>query len=209
MVRRGRQATIILLLILVFIQVFAVSAVAVDDFNKFDQTLDQQQTPAKATNTSIWFDVIKLVLILALIMGAAWSVVRFFGQKSAARMQGKWLQVVDEILLDHNRSIVLCKAGDVIYGLGVTDHNISLLFRLDNDNINQEIDKYLETAGILQGNTDSWKGMINSIFKPRQTHSPSKKEFHWLIEEQAKRLDNLSQVSVKDADRGGRSGDYE
>lgn len=202
-----RQVTILLLMAIALIMVFASTAVAAE-FDKFNQTLNQQQTPA-ASGTNIWLEIVKLILILGLILGAAWSVVRFFGQRSTARMQGKWLQVVDEILLDHNRSIVLCKAGNIIYGLGVTDHNISLLFRVDDNKIYQEIEKYLGDETIFPANTYSWKSMVNSIFKPRQANKPDRKEFHWLIEEQARRLDDLAQTNPKDQDRGGRSGDYE
>lgn len=204
-----RQLTIILLFMTIaLLWIFAANALAAN-FDKFDQTLNQQQTPV-VSDTNIWLEIVKLILILGLILGAAWSVVRLFGQRSTAKMQGRWLQVVDEILLDHNRSIVLCKAGNVIYGLGVTDHNISLLFRVDDNKIHQEIEKYLGDQTIFPSNTYSWKGMVNSIFKPRQTHKPgSRKEFHWLIEEQARRLDDLAQANPKDQDRGGRSGDYE
>lgn len=203
-----RQATIVLLMAIALVVVFAASAGALENFDKFNQTLNQQQTTV-SNGTNIGWEIVKLILILGLILGAAWSVVRLFGQRSAARMQGRWLQVVDEILLDHNRSIVLCKAGNIIYGLGVTDHNISLLFRVDDNKIHQEIEKYLGEETIFPASTYSWKSMVNSIFKPRQANKPGRKEFHWLIEEQARRLDDLAQTNPKDQDRGGRSGDYE
>ncbi|MGE5392088.1 MAG: FliO/MopB family protein [Deltaproteobacteria bacterium] len=203
-----KKASIAILLAMTLIPLLVINAVAVDNFGQVNQALDQQQQPA-GTGGSIWVDIIKLILILAVIMGAAWTVVRFFGQRSTARMQGKWLKVVDEIFLDHNRSIVLCKAGNVVYGLGVTDHNISLLFKVDDKDISRQIDKFLVEQGTIPIETYSWKTVVNSIFKPRQTYSQNRKEFHWLIEEQARRLDNLAQSSPNDTDRGGRSGDYE
>jgi len=201
-------AVIILFIALALIPLLAINAVAVDNFGQVNQALDQQQKPVD-TGGSIWMDIIKLILVLAVIMGAAWSVVRFFGNRSTARMQGKWLKVVDEIFLDHNRSIVLCKAGNIVYGLGVTDHNISLLFSVDDKDINRQIDKYLVEQSDFPSDPYSWKSIVNNIFKPHQTHSPKQKEFHWLIEEQARRLDNLAGANPNDADRGGRSGDYE
>lgn len=203
-----RKTSIVLLIAVVLIHLLAINAVAVDNFNQVNQALDQQQKPAN-TGSSIWVDIFKLILILAIIMGAAWSVVRFFGQRSSARMQGKWLKVVDEIFLDQNRSIVLCKAGDIVYGLGVTNNNISLLFKVDDKDINRQINKYLVDQSSFPEEPYSWKSMVNSILKPRQAHSPNRKEFHWLIEEQARRLDNLAGANPNDADRGGRSGDYE
>jgi len=208
MLRIKKKASIALLIALVLIPLLAINAIAVDNFNQVNQALDQQQKPAN-TDRSIWVDIIKLILILAVIMGAAWSVVRFFGQRSSARIQGKWLKVVDEIFLDQNRSIVLCKAGDTVYGLGVTSNNISLLFKVDDKDVNRQINKYLVDESNFPAEPYSWKSMVNSILKPHQAHSPNRKEFHWLIEEQARRLDNLAGANPNDADRGGRSGDYE
>jgi len=204
----SKKTGIGLLTALALILLLATNAVAVDNFNQVNQALDQQPKPAD-TGGSIWVDIIKLILILAVIMGAAWSVVRFFGNRSSARMQGKWLKVVDEIFLDQNRSIVLCKAGDIVYGLGVTNHNISLLFQVDDKDVNRQISKYLADQSSFPEEPYSWKSMVNNILKPRQAHNPDRKEFHWLIEEQARRLDNLAGTNPSDADRGGRSGDYE
>lgn len=204
----GKKASIAILLAVVFIPLLVINAGAVDNFNQVNQALDQQQKPV-SNGSSIWVDIFKLILILAVIMGAAWSVVKFFGQRSTSRMQGKWLKIVDEIFLDQQRSILLCKAGNVVYGLGVTDHNISLLFMVDDKDIGRQIEKYLVDQGSLPSEPYSWKSAVNSIFKPRQTYTHNRKEFHWLIEEQARRLDNLAQSSPNEIDRGGRSGDYE
>ncbi len=203
-----KKASIAILLAVALIPLLVINVAAVDNFDQVNQALDQQQKPIN-TGGSIWVDMIKLILIMAVIMGAAWTVVRFFGQRSTARMQGKWLKVVDEIFLDQHRSIVLCKAGNVVYGIGVTDHNISLLFKVDDKDIGRQIDKFLVDQSALPSEPYSWKNAVNSIFKPRQTYSQHRKEFHWLIEEQARRLDNLAQSSPNDTDRGGRSGDYE
>ncbi|WP_054694402.1 flagellar biosynthetic protein FliO [Syntrophomonas palmitatica] len=115
-------------------------------------------------------------------------------------MQGKWLQVVDEVALSNNRGIVLCKTGDRVYALGITDHNISLLFELDSAAVLEEIEQYKLPEN--QTDLDSWKDFLFSMFKNRKIADKKTNEFKWLMEEQVQRLEKMN-LEVRDGRTGG------
>jgi len=134
----------------------------------------------------------RLIFILALIVGAAWSIVRLFGSKASSRLQGTWIQVVDEVMLGQNRGIVLCEVGEKVYAVGVTDHNITILFEIDNPKLLEEISKsniaIIETEKAL--NWSQWQEALLNIFKPRK-RSRVPDNFHRLVEQQSQKLDEI------------------
>jgi flagellar protein FliO/FliZ len=186
---------------LLLVQTICSGVLAVDNINDVNQAIEQQQTAADG-GSNVWLDLLKLLFILVLILGAAWSVVRFLGQKSSKRMQGKWMQVVDEVMLSNNRGIVLCRTGDRVYALGITDHNISLLFEVDSSVVLEEIGQYQYTLGEKQTDIDSWKKLFSGLVNNRKFTKKKTNEFKWLMEEQVQRLEKMN-LEVRDGHTGG------
>ncbi|MGS0764271.1 flagellar biosynthetic protein FliO [Syntrophomonas curvata] len=198
----------ILIITLVLISILAVNVLAVEDFNAVEKAIDSQKVE-KAKAPNLFFNFVKLIFILALIIGAAWSIIRLFGKKASARLQGTWIHVVDEVMLGQNRGIVLCEAGEKVYAIGVTDHNISVLFEVDNPKLLEEISRsnitVVDTETALAWN--NWKEVVAGILKPRKSVEKVPDNFHTLIEQQARRLDEISYRGTQDTGGGSRRSD--
>lgn len=195
LIRKKSLLAVFLAVVLLQITIFPVLAADMDKLNQeFDR--QQQQTMDKP---NLLVEFMKLVMVLALIVGAAWSIIRLFSRQITSRMQGTWLHVVDEVTLGQNRGILLCEVGERIYAVGVTDHNISVLFEVTHPKLLEEISLGLENER-SRPSTDAWqnlgsqiKSRLNKVAPYRQTQ---KVDFHSLMEEQVKRIQNISSTSA-------------
>lgn len=203
-----QKYAVILVLTLILLSVVTFNALAVQDFGDVQKAIDDQQVDnTKAPN--LFLNFVKLIIILALIIGAAWSIIRLFGNKASNRLQGTWIQVVDEVMLGQNRGIVLCEVGEKVYAVGVTDHNITILFEIDNPKLLEEISKsnitVVETEAAF--NWSQWKETLSSLFKPRKSMPRVPDNFHRLIEEQSKKLDEISYRGIQNTEVNSRRSD--
>ncbi len=206
----SKQKTLFLIilttiLVVVILNIYAADVLAIDDIQALQNELGQD-TPAANQTNNVAVEFIKLLFILVLIIGAAWSVVKIFGQKATARLQGTWLHVVDEVILGQNRGIIICEVGQKIYAVGVTDHNISLLFEISNPKLMEEIASGDYTFHNKQDNLKIFRNGVSRLFAGRDSLS-NKKNFHSLMEEQNKRLEDIFKYDRNDADDKTRRSD--
>ncbi|MGI5911159.1 MAG: flagellar biosynthetic protein FliO [Syntrophomonadaceae bacterium] len=198
-------------IILIIIQMFILvgDIYAVNDFSVVEKALDSQQVQ-EISSPNLLTSIVKLVFVLTLIVIAAWSIIRLFGRKVSSRLQGTWIHVVDEVILGHNRGIALCEVGKKVYAIGVTDNSITLLFEVENSQLLEEISHSNNTVA---DNDDllpkyDWKKTLTNIIKPLKSSPKVSNSFHTLIEEQAKRLEDIynrgnsySEVNLKKKDK--------
>ena len=210
MVSLRQRYTAILVVTFVLVAILNLNVLAVQDFGDVQKAIDNQQVEnTRAPN--LFLNFVKLIFILALIIGAAWSIIRLFGNKTGGRLQGTWIQVVDEVMLGQNRGIVLCEVGEKVYAVGVTDHNITVLFEVDNPKLLEEISKsnisIVETEAAF--NWSQWKEGLANLFKPRKSISRAKvlNNFHLLIEQQSQRLDEISYRGTQNTEANSRRSD--
>lgn len=133
-----RRALLVLLLALCLVQLLAPAAQGVEDFSAVQEELDRGQASAPEAN-NLWWEFIKLVFFLVLIIAASGWVIRYLGNNTRARAQGTFVHIVDEVVLGQNRGIALCEVGGRLYGLGITEHHINLLFETDNPKLLEQI----------------------------------------------------------------------
>jgi flagellar protein FliO/FliZ len=206
-----QRYTAILVLTFILVAILNLNVLAVQDFDDVQKAIDNQQVEnTRAPN--LFLNFVKLIFILALIVGAAWSIIRLFGNKTRDRLQGTWIQVVDEIMLGQNRGIVLCEVGEKVYAIGVTDHNITVLFEIDNPKLLEEISKsniaVVDTEAAF--NWSQLKEALNKLFKTRKSMSRVPNNFHLLIEQQSQRLDEILYRGTQDTEvNSKRSDEYE
>lgn len=211
MVSLRKRYTAILVLTFILVAILNLNVLAVQDFDDVQKAIDNQQVEnTRAPN--LFLNFVKLIFILALIVGAAWSIIRLFGNKTRDRLQGTWIQVVDEIMLGQNRGIVLCEVGEKVYAIGVTDHNITVLFEIDNPKLLEEISKsniaVVDTEAAF--NWSQLKEALNKLFKTRKSMSRVPNNFHLLIEQQSQRLDEILYRGTQDTEvNSKRSDEYE
>jgi len=137
-----KKYVLVMLLALVVLQSVALPVFAAD-MEKLNQELDNQQQQG-LDQPNLILEFLKLLFVLALIVAAAWSVIKIFSQQVSSRMQGTWLHVVDEVTLGQNKGIILCEVGERIFAIGITDHNISLLFEITHPKLLEEISLEME-----------------------------------------------------------------
>jgi len=193
-----RKSFLIILLALSILHLFTISSLAIDDIQDLQAELGKEAVDTSVDN-NIAVEFIKLLVILGLILGAAWSIVKLFGKKASVRLQGTWLNVVDEVILGQNRGIVLCEVGQKIYAVGVTNHNISLLFEINNEKLLEEISSgdymnHKQPLGIKL-----FQNGIGSLLKGTDSLS-NKKDFHFLMEEQNQKLHEVFKHNKSNAD---------
>lgn len=211
MVSLRQRYTAILVLTFVLVAILNLNVLAVQEFSDVQKAIDNQQVEnTRAPN--LFLNFVKLIFILALIVGAAWSIIRLFGNKTKGKLQGTWIQVVDEIMLGQNRGIVLCEVGEKVYAIGVTDHNITVLFEIDNPKLLEEISKsniaVVDTEAAF--NWSQLKEALNKLFKTRKSMSRVPNNFHLLIEQQSQRLDEILYRGTQDTEvNSKRSDEYE
>lgn len=211
MVSLRKRYTAILVLTFILVAILNLNVLAVQDFDDVQKAIDNQQVEnTRAPN--LFLNFVKLIFILALIVGAAWSIIRLFGNKTKGKLQGTWIQVVDEIMLGQNRGIVLCEVGEKVYAIGVTDHNITVLFEIDNPKLLEEISKsniaVVDTEAAF--NWSQLKEALNKLFKTRKSMSRVPNNFHLLIEQQSQRLDEILYRGTQDTEvNSKRSDEYE
>jgi flagellar protein FliO/FliZ len=184
---------LVILLAAVILLAYASTAMAVDNINDLNQEINKQ--PVSPTGHSMVWDFVKMVLVLGVIVGAAWSIVRMFGKKATTRMQGTWLHTVDEVMLGQNRGLVLCEVAGKIYAIGVTDHNINLLFEVDNPQILKEIGEGNYTRSESPDVMGDLTRRVGNLIKHKKAGSDVK-DFHALMTEQSNRLKIFSEKRI-------------
>lgn len=208
MVSLRQRYTAILVLTFVLVAILNLNVLAVQDFGDVQKAIDNQQVENTGA-PNLFLNFVKLIFILALIVGAAWSIIRLFGSKASGRLQGTWIQVVDEVMLGQNRGIVLCEVGEKVYAVGVTDHNITVLFEIDNPKLLEEISKsniaVVETEATF--NWSQWKEALSNLFKPKKSISRVPDNFHLLIEQESRRLDEISYRGTQNTEVNSRRSD--
>ncbi len=180
----------VLLIVLITICIFNIAAavtVAIDDFSQVQQELEQGQENLPQKNKIGW-EFAKLVFFLLLLIALAGLVIRFLAKTGTARSQGQFIHIVDEVILGPNRGIALCEVGGKLYGLGITEQNITLLFEIDNPKLLEEIGQ----EALL--NQPSLPGPLSRILRqntPLGSSGTANTSFSTLMAEQARRLQDV------------------
>jgi len=203
-----RKIFIIHVVLIAAILFLTGSALGIDNIQDLNTAMNQQQPEIQPHN--LWISLIKLVLVLGIIVFAAWSIIRLFAKQVNSKIQGTWLHVVDEVMLGQNRGVILCEIDSKLYALGVTEGQINLLFEVNNPDLLKEISKgdydFRDKKEPLFAN--SVIGWISRLKTKRNSALPPK--FHLLMQEQAQRIKRVpSSAARKQGTYTKRSGEDE
>lgn len=170
-------------------------SLAVQNIDQLNKELDQQAAP-QPQDDYLLFGFLKLAAVLAIIVLAVWLLLKLFGKQIRSRMQGSWLRVIDEVSLGQNRGVVLCEIGGRIYALGVTDHQINMLFDIDDPDLLADIElANLETVSEENEAQSGWTAGFNKwldiLGGKRYRRPPRPKNFHRLVQEQSQRMKDI------------------
>lgn len=191
LINKRRWFLLVFLAVFIVIFVGSAAAVDVDNFKEFDQEMSHQQPP-EMKSPNLWLSFLQLLLVLGIIVAAAWSIIRLFGKQVHAKMQGTWINVVDEVVLGQNRGIMLCEVGGKLYALGVTDKEISLLFEVDNPKLLEEISQGNYEFDKDEAKTwPDWWTQLASRLK-RNNQPPAPKKFQDLMQTQNQKIKEIA-----------------
>lgn len=191
--RRRSRSVLFIISICLMMNMAAHCVLAVNDIQDVQNELDRQPETA-AEGNNLWWEFFKLIVILGLLIFAAWSVVKMLSKNLNTRAQGTWLHVVDEVVMGQNRGIALCEVGGKLYAVGVTDHSITLLFEVNHpellEQISQEEAQMAESKS-RQPELNKLLGSLLSLKSKNIIPSGKKKNFHELMTEQNNQLYDL------------------
>jgi len=185
------RGLVMVLLVLCFMQLCAPFAYGVNDIEAVQEELDKGQEDISVKN-NLWWEFIKLVFFLLLIIAASGWVIRFLNQNARARSQGVYVHIVDEVVLGQNRGIALCEVGGKLYGLGITEHHINLLFETENPKLLEEISRELLPDPQNQpGPLSLSKILGHALFPGNHRQQSTNNRFSQMVAEQASRLQDM------------------
>lgn len=142
--QRMGQVVLILIVIAQLLAFMPTVVYAAPDQNSIEnqpfpaEKIDQSEKEM-ANSSNLGWTVFKLVFSLLLIIALAYLIIRVFGKQVNRRFRGRWLQVIDELIIGPNRGVVLCEIGGRILALGVTDHSINVLFEINDEHLIKEM----------------------------------------------------------------------
>lgn len=190
MTRKARLVFTALIIICSLVVVTA-SAQAVT-MNSEQQKVDLNYSqPEKAETPNVFWMVIQLILALGLIVLLAWGLIQLFGNRANNKLQGRWIRVVDEIMLGQNRGIIAMETGGRVFLVGVTDHQISMLLELDDNQLVQDM-----LAAGYENNQTANPG-LEAIIKQIKDRIPGAKaekseQFHSVMDDKLKSLERMN-----------------
>ncbi|HLR14543.1 MAG TPA: flagellar biosynthetic protein FliO [Bacillota bacterium] len=178
----------ILLVCLIWINAPTVHAESVDDWlqdeneeNNNEKVEEQQVQPIENTDPSFGWSLVKLVFILALMVGLLYIGVRFFSRRNRQMKDLNVLENLGGIPVGQQKSVQLIRVGNAYYLLGVGE-NVELLKEIDDESIIQE----LETLGETPEETN-----IFATFQRSQQDKKQKNSSHSFKQLFTKELNNL------------------
>lgn len=192
-----QNKTRFILIIILIISVLTGNGIeqcyAIDNFEQVTQELNKSE-PMVTSNESVFLNFIKLFCVLAVIILFTWIILKLFSHQVRNKIQGRWIQVIDEIVLGQNKGIVLCKINQQLYALGITDHQINLLFEIDDLELIKLIN---ETEKVPDHNYSFKPKLFKSVLNKNNLQDKQvKQDFHLLMQAQINKIKNMSLSSL-------------
>lgn len=137
-----------------------------------DQVLDQEdggedQPPLLNNQTPNLFGlIVKVVLVLALIIGLIYILLKIFNQTSRFNKQGEALINLGGLSLGSNKSVQMIKVGEQVYLIGVGD-NVSILTEITDEDFKQQVLEKREAPSL------PINALVNQFNIKKRTNKPN------------------------------------
>jgi len=82
-----------------------------------------------------FYEILWLLIALAVVGFLAYYSSKYLSKKSGSLLRGKYLNVIDRVVISNEKYIMLLKAGEKVIIVGVTNQNMAVLGELDKDQI--------------------------------------------------------------------------
>lgn len=189
----GRGRAIALLVLMAFmIAAFAVQpAQAVTMKSESQKVQLQYEKPQTDPAPSVFWMIIQMLLALGLIVFLAWGFIQVLGRKMNTKAQGRWIRVVDEVVVGQNKGIMALEIGGRAFLIGVTDHHISMLLELDDQKLVEDM--------IAAGYEDQAPAseLVNTFVSKLRTSITGEQRsevtgFHHVLDDKVRNLERMS-----------------
>ncbi len=88
--------------------------------------------PALVTPPSMGSTLLRLILSLIIVIVLIFLLIKFFQRQMPFTRSGRWMRIIDQVVIGQNRALILAEIAGKIYVLGITDHNITKLLEIDD-----------------------------------------------------------------------------
>lgn len=95
-------------------------------------TLPEYQDPSMVAVPSMGATLLRLVLSILIVIVFAFLAIKFFQRQMPFTRSGRWMRILDQVVIGQNRALLLAEIAGKIYVLGITDHNITKLLEIDD-----------------------------------------------------------------------------
>ncbi|MGE5397852.1 MAG: flagellar biosynthetic protein FliO [Chitinophagales bacterium] len=147
------------------------------------------QEPAASKSPNFFWMALQMLFALGLIIFLAWVVIQVLGKRMGPKFQGKWIRVLDEVVLGQNRGVVILELEGRAFLLGVTDHNINVLMEIENRQI---IETMLAESYNENSSADGLDKIISKIRdRIPQLRRDNADSFHFLMDDKIRTLQRM------------------
>lgn len=133
----------------------------------------EYQDPVQVAAPSMGSLLLRLVLSLIIVIGLALLVIKFFQRQVSHSGTGRWIRILDQVVIGSNRALILVEIAGKIYVLGVTDHNITKLLEVKDASqavflAAEDLEAELRSSVARPGWLPFWKKTFRQVFPNRK-----------------------------------------
>ncbi|HHY39620.1 MAG TPA: flagellar biosynthetic protein FliO [Syntrophaceticus sp.] len=88
--------------------------------------------PALVSPPSIGSTLLRLILSLLIVIVLIFLLIKFLQRQMPFTRSGRWMRILDQVVIGQNRALILAEIAGKIYVLGITEHNITKLLEIDD-----------------------------------------------------------------------------
>lgn len=88
--------------------------------------------PALVSPPSMGSTLLRLILSLIIVIVLIFLLIKFFQRQMPFTRSGRWMRILDQVVIGQNRALILAEIAGKIYVLGITEHNITKLLEIDD-----------------------------------------------------------------------------
>ncbi len=139
----------------------------------------------------------KMVLSLAVIFGLSYAGLKIFPRKLSLLPGGDFISVYDQYSLGPNKGIYIAEIGGKVVALGVTDHNISVIAEIADQDLIREMRENLVTSKRPNNWEETKAKLLQSIMGSASPNNQMPFSSH--LRQQISKLQDIAQGKVKGA----------
>jgi len=160
-----------------------------------------------AADVSLVRVIVQILISLAVIGGLAYLTARFMKNNLQWRSQGEWIKVYEQQSLGLNKGLFITEVAGKVYVLGVTEHNISVISEITDQELIEDMQVAFQEKQQLQAvnpGLNQWlaKLMGNNLKTTTGSGSVGAANFNAHIQGQIKKLREMTRESGSKVHQG-------